>query len=151
MECIICKDKGDEPLQNNSACECKYKYHNSCWTYYSNTMPNIKCLICRKTINKKATVVKCESPLIVTQRVNITPYTLQNYSLNQNESNNTIIDSGYYALPATNNINHVIEIRDNASVSALKKKEKVLECIVLLTCILIIIVIIIIVIFQNYD
>jgi len=50
MECIICKDAGDEPLHDNTSCKCKYKYHNSCWVDYVNSKETLQCLMCRTKI-----------------------------------------------------------------------------------------------------
>jgi hypothetical protein len=51
MECIICKDLGSEPLQDNIHCTCKYKYHSSCWIDYVHSKNKISCLLCRKDIS----------------------------------------------------------------------------------------------------
>ena len=50
MECLICKDNGSEPLQDNFSCACKYKRHNSCWIDYVHSTKTVKCLICRKPV-----------------------------------------------------------------------------------------------------
>lgn len=54
MECIICKDTGSEPLQDNFSCACKYKRHNSCWIDYVHSTKTVKCLICREPIKAVA-------------------------------------------------------------------------------------------------
>ena len=55
MECIICQDSGAEPLQDNTACSCKYKRHTSCWIDYVHSSTNLKCLMCRKDLSVKQT------------------------------------------------------------------------------------------------
>jgi len=55
MDCIICQDSGSEPLQDNTACSCKYKRHSSCWIDYVHSTPHIKCLMCRKDLTVKPT------------------------------------------------------------------------------------------------
>ena len=62
MECIICKDIGSEPLQDNFSCACKYKRHNSCWIDYVHSTQTVKCLICRQSI-KPVTSPKTHSAL----------------------------------------------------------------------------------------
>jgi hypothetical protein len=52
MECIICREIGPEPLLDNSICECKYKVHSSCWIDYVHTTTTVKCLLCRKEIQR---------------------------------------------------------------------------------------------------
>ncbi len=53
MECIICQDSGYEPLQDNTACPCKYKRHASCWIDYVHSKPILDCPICRKNLTLK--------------------------------------------------------------------------------------------------
>jgi hypothetical protein len=53
MDCIICHDKGSEPLYDNTKCDCKYKYHTSCWIDYANSIDNLKCVCCRKDFTTK--------------------------------------------------------------------------------------------------
>lgn len=53
MECIICRDNGLESLIDNTSCNCKYKYHNSCWIDYVHSQKTVKCLMCRKHIVPK--------------------------------------------------------------------------------------------------
>jgi len=54
MECIICKDKGSEPLQENRNCSCKYMYHSSCWIDYAHSKKNkITCPLCRIDLTVK--------------------------------------------------------------------------------------------------
>jgi hypothetical protein len=53
MECIICRETGPEPLLDNSICECKYKVHSSCWIDYVHTTTTVKCLLCRKEIQRQ--------------------------------------------------------------------------------------------------
>lgn len=67
MECIICKDLGLELLQDNTACRCKYKRHNSCWIDYVHSTKKVKCLICRKEITSNTNLS------LIPQ--NIVPYT----------------------------------------------------------------------------
>jgi len=50
-ECIICMDNNKEPLISNSYCECKIKWHTSCWDKYLKSITIPKCPTCRKTIN----------------------------------------------------------------------------------------------------
>ena len=53
MECLICKDSGQEPLQENTSCPCKYKRHNSCWIDYIHSRPKTSCPLCRTDLSKK--------------------------------------------------------------------------------------------------
>lgn len=53
MSCLICQDAGQEPLQDNTACSCKYKCHSSCWIDYVNANNELKCPMCRKDITVK--------------------------------------------------------------------------------------------------
>jgi hypothetical protein len=57
MECIICQDTGEEPLQDNSACPCKYKRHASCWIDYVHSKTKLICPMCRKDLTAKPKVV----------------------------------------------------------------------------------------------
>lgn len=52
MECIICRELGNEPLIENTICDCKYKRHNSCWIDYVHSTSTVKCILCRKEIKK---------------------------------------------------------------------------------------------------
>lgn len=72
MECIICQDKGLEPLQDNKLCSCKYKTHNSCWIDYVHSKDKITCPLCRRDISFKpqATV---HTPLIQPSAPQISP------------------------------------------------------------------------------
>jgi hypothetical protein len=54
MECLICKDSGEEPLQENAACPCKYKRHTSCWIDYVHSKSKILCPLCRTDLSVKA-------------------------------------------------------------------------------------------------
>jgi hypothetical protein len=72
MECIICQDSGDEPLQDNTACKCKYKRHISCWIDYVHSTTVIKCPMCRKDLTTKQPTVS--TPLRQSRH---TPYTPQ--------------------------------------------------------------------------
>ena len=54
MECLICKDSGEEPLQDNTACPCKYKRHNSCWIDYIHSRSKTSCPLCRTDLSVKA-------------------------------------------------------------------------------------------------
>jgi hypothetical protein len=62
MECIICQDKGSEPLQENTFCNCKYKTHNSCWVDYVHSKDKVTCPLCRKDISFKPATI--HTPLI---------------------------------------------------------------------------------------
>ena len=62
MECIICQDKGSEPLQENTFCTCKYKTHNSCWIDYVHSKDKVTCPLCRKDISFKPSTI--HTPLI---------------------------------------------------------------------------------------
>lgn len=50
MECIICKERGREPLIDNTKCSCKYKIHISCWIDYVHSTQKVKCILCRQEI-----------------------------------------------------------------------------------------------------
>jgi hypothetical protein len=54
MECLICKDSGEEPLQDNISCPCKYKRHTSCWIDYVHSRSKISCPLCRTDLSVKA-------------------------------------------------------------------------------------------------
>jgi hypothetical protein len=54
MECLICKDSGEEPLQDNISCPCKYKRHTSCWIDYVHSRSKISCPLCRIDLSAKA-------------------------------------------------------------------------------------------------
>jgi hypothetical protein len=56
MDCIICQDSGSEKLQENTACSCKYKCHQSCWIDYVNSKTPTTCPLCRKVISVKPIV-----------------------------------------------------------------------------------------------
>ena len=62
MECIICQDKGSEPLQENTFCTCKYKTHNSCWVDYVHSKDKVTCPLCRKDLSFKPATI--HTPLI---------------------------------------------------------------------------------------
>ncbi len=62
MECIICQDKGSEPLQENTFCTCKYKTHNSCWIDYVHSKDKVTCPLCRKDLSFKPATI--HTPLI---------------------------------------------------------------------------------------
>jgi hypothetical protein len=82
MECIICQDKGSEPLQENTFCSCKYKTHNSCWIDYVHSKDKVTCPLCRKDISfKPATIhtplIQPPAPqisLINTPQIDVIPY-----------------------------------------------------------------------------
>ena len=77
MECIICKDSGSEPIQDNTHCKCKYKYHSSCWIDYIHSKNKVTCPLCRIDISIKATL---HTPLI---QATAPPYAIQNTSSEQ--------------------------------------------------------------------
>ena len=54
MECLICKDSGQEPLQENTSCPCKYNRHTSCWIDYVHSKSKIRCPLCRTDLSVKA-------------------------------------------------------------------------------------------------
>ena len=84
MECIICKDSGSEPLQDNIYCTCKYKFHSSCWIDYVNSKNNTTCLLCRKDISTNS--IQRPLPTILTPLILATapPYTIQ-YSTSEQQ------------------------------------------------------------------
>lgn len=51
MECLICKDSGNEPLRNSTNCTCKYQCHDSCWIEYVHSQRKLKCPMCRRVLN----------------------------------------------------------------------------------------------------
>ena len=51
MECLICKDTGNEPLRNSTNCTCKYQCHDSCWIEYVHSQRKLKCPMCRRVLN----------------------------------------------------------------------------------------------------
>lgn len=53
MDCIICQDSGQELLQENTACPCKYKRHASCWIDYVHSKTKLICPMCRKDLTAK--------------------------------------------------------------------------------------------------
>ncbi len=72
MECIICRESGNETLFDNYSCECKYKRHNSCWIDYVHSTDKVKCLLCRQEI--KANKVSSNIGTIhISPRPRITP------------------------------------------------------------------------------
>ncbi len=71
MECIICQDKGSEPLQENTFCTCKYKTHNSCWVDYVHSKDKVTCPLCRKDISFKPATI--HTPLIRPSAPQISP------------------------------------------------------------------------------
>jgi hypothetical protein len=71
MECIICQDKGSEPLQENTFCTCKYKTHNSCWVDYVHSKDKVTCPLCRKDISFKPATI--HTPLIQPTAPQISP------------------------------------------------------------------------------
>jgi hypothetical protein len=81
MECIICKDLGSEPIQNNTHCNCKYKYHSSCWIDYIHSKNKLTCPLCRIDIsNKSLPKPTSNTPLI---QATAPPYAVQNTSPGQ--------------------------------------------------------------------
>ena len=72
MECIICQDKGSEPLQDNTLCSCKYKTHNSCWIDYVHSKDKITCPLCRRDVSVKP-VATVHTPLIQPSAPQISP------------------------------------------------------------------------------
>ncbi len=79
MDCIICQDNGSEPLQNNTHCQCNYKYHTSCWIDYVNSKNKLNCPMCRKDISHNYSIILVN-----------TPYTLSNQQITYQEFVNTI-------------------------------------------------------------
>jgi hypothetical protein len=101
MECIICQDKGSEPLQENTFCTCKYKTHNSCWVDYVHSKDKVTCPLCRKDISFKPATI--HTPLIQPTAPQVsTPYipsqeqqiTYQEFVeiIRQHQSQNTVIN-----------------------------------------------------------
>jgi hypothetical protein len=72
MECIFCQDSGEEPLQDNTQCNCKYKRHISCWIDYVHSTNIVKCPTCRKDLTTKKS--NASTPLRQSRH---TPYTPQ--------------------------------------------------------------------------
>jgi len=77
MECIICQDSGAEPLQDNTACSCKYKRHTTCWIDYVHSATNLKCLMCRKDLSVKAAPKSKSPPIAPVRPLPSIPYTPQ--------------------------------------------------------------------------
>ena len=50
IECIICMDNTKETLITNTYCDCKIKWHNSCWDKYLKSISPPKCPTCRKQL-----------------------------------------------------------------------------------------------------
>ncbi len=78
MECIICQDKGSEPLQENTFCTCKYKTHNSCWVDYVHSKDKVTCPLCRKDISFKPATI--HTPLIRPSAPQISPPSITPYN-----------------------------------------------------------------------
>ncbi len=84
MECIICQDKGSEPLQDNALCSCKYKTHNSCWIDYVHSKDKITCPLCRRDISVKP-LVTVHTPLIQPSAPQISPPIITPYIPSQGQ------------------------------------------------------------------
>ena len=84
MECIICQDKGSEPLQDNTLCSCKYKTHNSCWIDYVHSKDKITCPLCRRDISVKP-VATVHTPLIQHSAPQISPPIIMPYIPSQGQ------------------------------------------------------------------
>jgi hypothetical protein len=63
MECLFCLSSGAEPLQDNTACQCRYKRHISCWIDYVHSKPTLQCPTCRKDLTSKRQVPTASTPL----------------------------------------------------------------------------------------
>ena len=68
MDCIICQDTGQEPLQENTSCSCKYKRHISCWIDYVHSKDKLSCPMCRTDLS-----VKSSTPPLTRSRIPYTP------------------------------------------------------------------------------
>jgi hypothetical protein len=92
MECIICKDSGSEPLQDNIYCTCKYKFHSSCWIDYVNSKNNTTCLLCRKDISTNS--IQRSQPTILTPLILATapPYTIEDNTSDQQITYQEFVD-----------------------------------------------------------
>ena len=130
MECIICKDSGSEPLQDNIYCTCKYKFHSSCWIDYVNSKNNITCLLCRKDISTNS--IQRPLPTILTPLILATapPYTIEDITSDQQITYQEFVDTIQQY-----NSNTTIEVRPSIQPQPLPpnqatKGEKIIKMIV---------------------
>lgn len=128
MECLICKDLGEEPLQENTACSCKYKRHNSCWIDYIHSRPKSTCPLCRTDLSVKAKYI----PKV--------PYTPQLRTIPEERSREerlTLVTQSYQ------NESVVIEVHQQQQIQ--KKVSKFLTsllCAALITAIVVLVIIV---------
>lgn len=73
MECLICLNAGPEPLQENTACSCRYKRHISCWIDYVHSQPTLKCPTCRKNLAALPRPYTACGPTVITPLIQPPP------------------------------------------------------------------------------
>ena len=81
MECLFCKDNGEEPLHDNKNCKCNYQRHDSCWINYVHSQRNLTCPTCRKVLSSvPKTISALHRPIynIYPTAPSIEPYSSQN-------------------------------------------------------------------------
>jgi hypothetical protein len=73
MECLICLNAGPEPLQENTACSCRYKRHISCWIDYVHSQSTLKCPTCRKNLAAPPRPYTACGPTVITPLIQARP------------------------------------------------------------------------------
>jgi hypothetical protein len=141
MECIICQDIGSEPLQDNINCNCKYKFHSSCWIDYIHSRDKVICPLCRKDLTTKKT------PLIQPISITTIPYTPQIHTIPQELgqqilyqdiiNTNQQYNSTYRPINVSPSI-HSVSMPPRRSI----KREKIIKIVVIGIIIIIVIVLI---------
>ena len=151
MECIICQDSGTEPLQDNTACSCKYKRHTSCWIDYVHSTTNLKCLMCRKDLSVKATPKSKSPPTVPVRLPPSIPYSPQRtpdeetgQQITYQEFIDTVAQSNSYQHTRNIEVQPSIRVQQPQQQVVQKPISKFKKCLKIALCLVIIIVIVIV-------
>ena len=144
MDCIICQDRGVEPLKDNTSCNCKFKYHSSCWIDYVHSTIKTKCPICRSEFIK---IKKNIESTVDNRQIPIMPYTVQpsappnndGVHVSYQEFQDIITQSTNSYQPATRISEQAKQDTNNLKLS---KSFKILLCSIFLTIIVVLILLI---------
>ena len=151
MECIICQDSGTEPLQDNTACSCKYKRHTTCWIDYVHSTTNLKCIMCRKDLSVKPTP-KSKSPTIAPVTIPYSPQRTPDEETGQQITYQEFIDT----VTQSNSYQHTRNIEVHPSIRIQQQPQqqqqqvvqkpisKFKKCLKIVLCLVIIIVIVVV-------
>ena len=127
MECIICQDSGTEPLQDNTACSCKYKRHTSCWIDYVHSTTNLKCIMCRKDLSIKPTPKSKSSPTIPVRLPPSIPYSPQRTQVPEEIGQQITYQEFIDTVTQSNSYQHTTNIEVHPSIRIQQQQQQVVQ------------------------